>query len=240
MPRVSVIELPAAWGPPGPALALVDRALAEGPPADLTLLPEMSLSGYVSPAIEFDLTAFSEPIDGPTALALADLAKKHRTHLVGPLVLSDAGRLFNATVGFAPDGSRFLLYKKRHPWIPEEWATAGSDPHPLFRVGDLNVTVACCYDLHFLAREAKDTLDAADLLLFPSAWVEERDSRLRRLSAIARAHRVQVAAANWGPGVVAVKGQGGSAIFDATGTIVARVEPGSYAISAECGFAPKG
>lgn len=240
MLRVSVIELPAAWGDPRPALALVDRALEEAPATDLALLPEMSLSGYVSPAFDFDLSGFAEPVDGPTAVALGGLARKHHTHLVGPLVLSEDGRLFNATVGFAPDGSRFLLYKKRHPWMPEEWAAVGADPHPLVRVGDLQVTVACCYDVHFLAREARDTLDAADLLLFPSAWVEERDSRLRRLSAIARTHRMHVAAANWGPGVVSVKGQGGSAILDASGTIVARVSPGSHAVSAECGFVPKG
>jgi 5-aminopentanamidase len=224
---VSVIELPAAWGESGPALALVDRVLGEGPSTDLALLPEMGLRGYVSPTIEFDLTSFAEPIAGPTALALADLARRHRTHLVGPLVLAEDDRLFNATVGFAPDGSRFLLYKKRHPWIPEEWATPGPDPHPLFRVGDLTVTVACCYDVHFLAREARETLDEADLLLFPSAWVEERDSRLRRLSAIARAHRVHVAAANWGPGILHVKGQGNSAVLDSNGEIVARVEPGT-------------
>jgi 5-aminopentanamidase len=226
--RVSVIELPAAWGESGPALELVDRVLGEGPATDLALLPEMSLRGYVSPAIDFDLSRFAEPIDGGTALALAALAKKHATHLVGPLVLAeDDGRLFNATVGYAPDGSRFLLYKKRHPWIPEEWATAGPDPHPLFSVGGRKVTVACCYDVHFLVREARATLDDADLLLFPSAWVEEDDSRLRRLSAIARAHRIHVAAANWGPGVLHVKGQGSSAILDANGDIVARVEPGT-------------
>jgi 5-aminopentanamidase len=233
--RVSVIELPAAWGDPTPALELVDRVLERAPPTDLALLPEMSLSGYVSPAIEFDLTRFAEPIDGPTAVALAGLAKKHRMHLVGPLVLADAGQLFNASVGFDPDGMRFLLYKKRHPWMPETWATPGADAYPLVRVGDLSVTVACCYDLHFLAREAPETLDVADLLLFPSAWVEERDSRLRRLATIARAHRIQIAAANWGSGVVSVKGQGSSAILDANGRIVARVEPGSYVASAACG-----
>lgn len=227
MLRVSVIELPAAWGDAAPALALVDRALGAAPRVDLALLPEMALRGYVSPEIDFDLTAFAEPIDGPTALALAALAKKHATHLVGPLVLDEDGARFNATVGYAPDGSRFLLYKKRHPWIPEEWATPGPDPYPLVSVGDRRVTVACCYDVHFLAREARDTLDAADLLLFPSAWVEEHDTRLRRLAAIARAHRVAIAAANWGPGVVHVKGQGSSAIFDASGAIVARVEPGT-------------
>lgn len=235
MLRVSVIELPAAWDDPGPALELVDRVLTEGPPTDLTLLPEMSLRGYVSPAIDFDLSRFAEPIDGTTAVALATLARKHRTHLVGPLVLAEGGFLFNATVGFAPDGSLFFLYKKRHPWIPEEWATPGPDPHPVFAIAGVNVTVACCYDVHFLAREARETLDAADLLLFPSAWVEERDSRLRRLSAIARAHRLHVAAANWGPGVLHVKGQGSSAIIDPNGDIVTRVEPGTLRADWTCG-----
>lgn len=226
MLRVSVIELPAAWGESGPALELVDRALSSGPATDLALLPEMALRGYVSPALDFDLTSYAEPLGGATTVALGELAKMHRTHLVGPLVLEEEGRLYNATVGFAPDGSRFLLYRKRHPWIPEEWATAGGDPHPLFTLGDLKITVACCYDVHFLVEEARETLDAADLLLFPSAWVEERDSRLRRLSTIAREHRMHVAAANWAPGVVRVKGQGGSAILDTRGAIVARVEPG--------------
>jgi predicted amidohydrolase len=233
--RVSVIELPAAWGEPGPALELVDRALTDGAPADLALLPEMSLRGYVSPAIDFDLSCFAEPIDGPTALALAALARKHHTHLVGPLVLAEDDRLFNTTAGFGPDGSRFLLYKKRHPWIPEEWATPGPDPHPLFSIGGLKVTAACCYDVHFLRREAGETLDAADLLLFPSAWVEERDSRLRRLSELARAHRIHVAAANWGPGVLQVKGQGSSAILDRSGEVVARVEPGGVRADATLG-----
>jgi 5-aminopentanamidase len=231
--RVSVIELPATWGEPGPALELVDRVLREGKPTDLVLLPEMSLRGYVSPDIDFDVSHYAEPIDGPTALALANLARTHRTHLVGPLVLAEEGRLFNATLGYAPDGSRFLLYKKRHPWIPEEWATPGPDAHPLFDVGGVKTTVACCYDVHFLAGEARETLDAADLLLFPSAWVEERDTRPRRLSAIARTHRIAVAGANWGPGVLHVKGQGGSMILDPNGDVLARVEPGTLRADAQ-------
>jgi predicted amidohydrolase len=90
------------------------------------------------------------------------------------------------------------------------------------------VTVACCFDVHFVAHEAGATLDAADLLLFPSAWVEEgEDTRLARLAAIARAHDVAVAAANWGPGVVHVPGQGGSTILDARGEVLARVRGGA-------------
>lgn len=226
--RVAVVEMPATWGEPERALATIDQVLTEGPPADLVLLPEASLTGYVSPEIDFDLSRFAEPIDGATARALAELARRHQTHLVGPLVLAEGRATFNATVAFDAEGRRSFVYRKRHPWIPEEWATPGRDPYPLVRIGDLAVTVACCFDVHFLAGEARETLDAADLLLFPSAWVEERnDSRLSRLSAIARGYSVAVAAANWGPGVVYVPGQGSSAILDARGEIVARVAPGA-------------
>ena len=226
--RVAVVELPATWGEPDRALVAVDAILAGGSATDLVLLPEASLTGYVSPAIDFDLTRFAEPIDGPTAHTLAALAKKHATHLVGPLILREDACCFNATVGFAPDGTRTFLYKKRHPWIPEEWATPGADPHPLVDIAGVAVTVACCYDLHFLAREAKDVLSEADVLLFPSAWVEERDSRPRRLANIARDYGLWVVAANWGPGIPNVRGQGGSMVVDPNGEVVTRVDPGAF------------
>ena len=229
--RVAVVELPATWGEPERALATVETVLARGPDAELVVLPEASITGYVSPAGDFDLSRFAEPYDGPTARALAALAARHRTHLAGPLVLADAGACFNVTAVFGPRGETIALYKKRHPWMPEHWASPGGEPPPLLRLGGLAVTVACCFDVHFVQAEAGDVLDAADLLLFPSAWVDETSpevggSRLPMLADIAREHRIAIAAANWGPGDVQIEGQGGSAIFDAEGDIVARVAPG--------------
>lgn len=224
---VAVVEMPATWGEPERALELVDAVLTAGPHADLVLLPEASLTGYVSPEADVDLSRFAEPIDGPTAHALAGFARAHRTHLVGPLVLAEGGACFNATVAFDPEGRLSFVYRKRHPWIPERWATPGSEPYPLVEIGGLRVTAACCFDVHFLAREARATLLDADLLLFPSAWVEEgEDTRLARLSSIARTFSIAVAAANWGPGLVLVPGQGGSAIVDAHGETLVRVERG--------------
>lgn len=220
MLRVTVLELPATWGDPGPALAAVDSELARGEPSDLVLLPEASLRGYVSPEGEFDLAPFAEPLDGPTARALAAMACRHRTNLVGPLVLAEGAHCYNAMVGFDRHGAPLFTYRKRHPWIPETWASAGPEPAPLIDVEGTRVTIAICYDLHFLAEDAGAALDAADLLLFASAWVEENDSRPKRLPELARAHRIAIANANWGSGVVHVAGQGGSSIHDAQGRVV--------------------
>ena len=225
MLRVTVLELPATWGDPRAALATVTSELERGPATDLVLLPEASLTGYVSAAGTFDLAPFAEPLDGPTARAVAALARRHRVHLVAPLVLAEEGRHYNAMVAFDRDGERVFTYRKRHPWFPETWASAGEQAAPVVDIEGMRVTVAVCFDVHFLAEDATEALDAADLLLFPSAWVEEEDSRPAMLAELARRHRIAIANANWGPGVVRIAGQGGSSIVGAGGDVLAFTSP---------------
>jgi 5-aminopentanamidase len=223
--RITVLELPATWGDPRIALSTVATELERGAPTDLVLLPEASLSGYVSETGTFDLAAFAEPIDGPTTRAVAALARRHRVHLVAPLVLAEGALRYNAMVGFDRNGDTIFTYRKRHPWFPESWAAPGEHAAPSIDIEGLRVTIAVCFDVHFLEADAADALDAADLLLFPSAWVEEEDSRPAMLAALARRHRVAVANANWGAGIVRIAGQGGSSILDASGEMLARTSP---------------
>ncbi len=217
-----MLELPARWNAREAALDDADRLLRRGP-TDLAILPELALTGYVSPEGNCDLRPFAEPLDGPTVRAGRDLAAAHRLHLVLPLVLAEAGAFFNAVVVLRPDGSVAARYAKRHPWFPERWATPGREKPPCFRVGALTVTVAICFDGHFLPYDAGDVLARADLLVFPSAWVDDEDTRLPLLRSLARRFGVAVANANWGPGVVVVPGQGGSCVLDAQGRLLAEV-----------------
>jgi predicted amidohydrolase len=221
--RVTVLELPASWGDPRGALERAAAELERGPATDLVLLPEAALTGYVSPDGDFDLSAFAEPLDGPTARALSDLARRRNVNLVAPLVLAERGRHYNAMLAFDRRGEPIFTYRKRHPWFPEAWATPGAEPLPVVDIEGARVTIAVCYDVHFVSEESASSLDAADLLLFPSAWVEERDSRRTMLPELARRHRVAVANANWGPGVLRVPGQGDSSVIDARGRVLARV-----------------
>lgn len=226
--NVSVLELPASWGDPGRVLDEADAALRDGLPTDLAILPEAALTGYVSADGDFDLSRFAEPLDGRTSTMCGDLAADHGIHLVAPLALREGDCCFNAVVLYAPSGAPKVAYKKRHPWYPEGWATAGRDPLPLVQVGDLTVTMAICFDLHFLPAESAPALAAADLLIFSSAWVDEEEpARIPLMTKLARDFKIHVANANWGPGVVSYRGQGGSCIIDAAGTIVGSVTPGS-------------
>ena len=218
--RLTILELAARWGEAPAVLDEVDARIAEGPATDLVLLPEAALHGYVSPTGDFDLARFAEPLDGPTAQRCAEIARARGVHLVAPLVLREGAALYNAIVGFAPEP--VFVYRKRHPWFPETWATPGSEAPPLVELGGRTVTAAICFDVHFLAEDAAKQLAAADVLLFPSAWVEEVDSRPQLLAALARRFGVTIANANWAPGVVRIAGQGGSAVYNPRGEVIAR------------------
>src|SRR5262249_29235131 len=150
------------------------------------------------------------------------IATSHRVHLVAPLVLHEGDAIYNAMACWDPRGERAFVYRKRHPWLPETWATPGPDAPPVIELDGRAITIAICYDVHFLPSDAAAGLAAADVLLFPSAWVEQPDLRVPRLAAIARRFDLHVVNANWGPGIVRVPGQGGSCVIAPDGRAIAR------------------
>lgn len=207
--RVTVLELPARWGAVDEQLALVARELERAPPGDLVLLGEASLTGYLP-----DPSSLAEPRGGETEQRLAALAERFGCVLVGPLIERDGARVFNA-VG----ASGLFHYRKRNPWYVEEWASPGEEPARVFAVAGKRVTVCICFDIHFLEKVE------ADVLLFPSAWVDdEGDARATLLPEVARKLGVAVVNANWGVGTPRVPGQGGSMVVSASGEVLARCD----------------
>jgi predicted amidohydrolase len=224
MATFAVIEVPARFGDTESSLAWLDNILPDVR-ADVVLLPETCLTGYVSPQGEFDLQSFAEPLNGPLARALAKRAQNLGIHLGWPLVERDGTRFFNSYCISDPAGQLVAHYRKRHPWYPETWAAAGEEPYPVCTIAGVEVTIAVCFDIHFLADEAAEVLDRVDVLLFPSAWVEaeaEPDGRNEIFAALTRRFGVGIVNANWGPGDVVLAGQGGSRIVGPDGREVAR------------------
>lgn len=231
--RATILELSARWDATERSLEEVDELLSasssRAPGSDLVVVPELSFTGYVSPDLKFDLTPLAEPIDGRTIRSSSALARKHRTHLVVPLVLAEGERVHNASIVLAPSGEVIATYRKRHPWFPERWAAPGKNAMPLFDVCGYNVTIAICYDAHFIAHDSPEILARADILTFPSAWVDEDDSRLPLLRRLARTFDLAIVNANWGEGDpdghLQIPGQGRSVILDRDGRVQAEVVP---------------
>ena len=225
--RIAVVELSARFAEPDAAFADLERLLvgvdrAETP--HLVLLPEASLGGYVSSEGDFDLRPFAEPLHGPTTDRVARLAARAGCCIAAPLIEEDDGRLFNAFVVVDPDARIVHHYRKHHPWYPETWATPGARAPSTFELHGRRLGLAICFDIQFVQLDSREMLEEADVLLFPSAWVDDGDDDLRAplFETIASRFHLTVANANWGPGAPAVSGQGTSRVVSPHGE-VARV-----------------
>jgi len=224
--RVVAVELPSRHGDPDAQLVALDRALASLPPGGPTLavLPELALTGYVSARGDFDVSRHAEALDGPLLRRVASVAVARQVALLASWVERDGARCFNSAALIDESGATALHYRKRHPWYPETWATAGDLGTPVATLHGRRVAVAVCFDVHFVSDDAGDVLDAVDALLFPSAWVDEDDADARGaiLPALAARHGCAVVNANWGRGTPRVPGQGGSRIVLGGGMTVGR------------------
>jgi 5-aminopentanamidase len=236
--RVAAIELRARHGDPAAQLLALDGALASLPRGEPTLavLPELALTGYVSPRGEWDQSRFAEAIDGPLIRGVAALAAARGVAVLASWVERAGDRCFNSAALIDDRGETALHYRKRHPWIPERWATPGDLGTPVGTLFGRRVAVAVCFDVHFISADAGAVLDSVDALLFPSAWVDDdlRDHRGDLLPSLAARHGCAVVNANWGHGAPSVPGQGASRIVLGDGSTVARAgaSPGVPVVTA--------
>lgn len=216
--RLTALQLPARFDALPEQLRFAETLLEGGPGTDVVLLSEAILTGYVSPRGDFGLAHLAEPLLGAAHRGLAHLARRFDALVVGPVIERDGDALYNSMVGVTPGGATLLHYRKHHPWFPETWATPGAAPGAVVEWRGKRLVPAICFDVQFLSADNGPALDAADVLLFSSAWVEdEGDSLPSKLAALAQHHRLSVLCANWGPGTPRVPGQGGSMFVTAKG-----------------------
>jgi len=232
--KVGILELPAVFGQMAPMLALVEHCLAQGVGRfDVLALPEASITGYLAVTHQ-GVDETRSPADHAEHEAamvhgqlqeLRCMARKHGVALVAPHMEGVAGVVYNTQIALDANGALVHRYRKRHPWYPEVWATPGAEPFPVFEWLGVPSSMAICFDAHFLADEAGDALRRAKVLYFSSAWVDDGTVDLRDalLSSLAQDHGIWVVNANWGPGEIRVRGQGGSRVLSPAGKRVERL-----------------
>jgi predicted amidohydrolase len=149
------------------ALRMIDRA----PQSDLILLPEVWPCGFFS----FDrYRDDSEALDGFMVNAFKDMARKRNCHiLMGSMIESDGGNLYNSSIFLDPKGNVVARYRKIHLFGYQskeaEILTPGND----VVVTDCPWGISgfsTCYDLRFpeLFRHMVDR--GATFFLVASAW----------------------------------------------------------------------
>ena len=158
--------------PPGDLAANVDR-LAElvrkhAGEGELVVAPELVTSGYDLEVLARRGKELAEPLDGPIAARMSELATQTGATLVLGLLERDGDVLYDTVVTVAPDG-HVTPYRKSHLY-PTESAlfAAGTElvvaPTPAGRLG-----MMICFEHAFPDVATTLALRGAQILVIPSA-----------------------------------------------------------------------
>lgn len=243
--RIAAVQM--ISGPePAPNLATAGRLIAAAVDAGarLVALPEYF---PIIGGSDADRLAAREPAGhGPIQDFLAAAALRHGVWLVGgsiPLVADAPGKLRNACLVFAPDGTCAVRYDKIHLFgfqkgaecYDEAETIEAGPPEPVaFDTEFGRVGLGICYDLRF--PELFRAMGELDLIVLPAAFTDTTGRAHWEILLRARAVENQcylLAAAQGGAHPGGRITHGNSMIVDPWGTVLARADKGETVVAAE-------
>ncbi len=209
--------------------------------ADLVVLPELWPVG----AFAFDRFAgCAEPLDGPTAEAMAAAARDagvwlHAGSIVELGSATGDGPLYNTSLLFAPDGTLDSVYRKIHRFgFDRGEAVLMAAGHEVVTARldgpDTTIGLATCYDLRF-PEQFRLLVDAgAELMVVPAGWPARRRAHW---SVLARARAVECQAYVLACGTAGthadVEQAGYSVVVDPWGEVLAEAGPGEEVLTVD-------
>src|SRR6266581_5675113 len=153
-------------------LRLVEEAAQHG--ARLIVLPEMATTGYCW-ASRTEIAPHVEPIPGPTADRFQRLASTCDCYIALGLPEVDltTNVYYNSLALIGPEGI-IGTYRKIHSYISEpRWARDGDLGWPVWETPLGRLGALICMDAEFFESARILALRGADVLLFPTNWLDE-------------------------------------------------------------------
>lgn len=179
--RVACYQGPATDHPDGSPDPAADReanltalehaaAFAAEGEARLLVVPEMFLTGYrIGPDA---VRALAEPADGPSAAAVAEIARRNGVAIVYGYPESDlGGDVYNAVQLIDREGTRLANYRKTHLFgaVDREAFTPGGELVVQAELDGVTVGLLICYDVEFPEAVRAHALAGTELLVVPTA-----------------------------------------------------------------------
>lgn len=197
---------------------LAELAAARG--AEVVVFPELSLTSY-----ELDLAealAFSP--DDVRLAPLVEVATANAVVLVIGAPIRLASGLHIGAIVLEP-GRSTKVYTKRHLHGSESDVFVPGSLDPILALGEDRIALAICADTSHpehaeSAAKRGATLYLAGVFFTPEGYPASSD----RLAGYAAQHEVTVVMANSGAPATAFASAGGSAVWSASGALVARLE----------------
>ena len=164
---IALLQYPVEWANPQANIGLLDERLrAIAGKVDMAVVPEMFSTGFCT-----DRPGLAEPWGGPTCQALQRMANSYDMAIVGSMMATDNGRLYNRGFLFRP-GDTPLYYDKHHLYKSggeAEFFTPGNK-RAVWEFRGVKIRLVVCYDLRFPVWLRQDKNDLYDLLICVACW----------------------------------------------------------------------
>ncbi len=212
-------------------LRLTEEAAQHG--ARLIVHPELATTGYCWLSRE-EVAPYVEPVPGPTTDRFAQLTAQYDCYIATSFPEVDPATkvYYNCMVLIGPEGL-IGVYRKIHSYISEpRWARDGDLGFPVWDTPLGRLAGIICMDADFFEAARIPALHGADVLLFPTNWLEEKCPSSRWL-ARAFENGVYFIAANRCGLERTVQFSGGSCVLDPDGTIQAYLDNGEGIVYGE-------
>ena len=197
-------------------------ALAARSDADILVLPELALTGYLF-ADRAELLDLAAPAGGAVEARLAQIAGDTACHLVVGLAEREGRRAYNSSILVGPAGVAGR-YRKAHLFDGEkELFEPGELPLAVWPVGGVRVGMMICFDWIFPEVTRTLALRGADVVAHPSNLVLPLCQRVMPSRCIEN-RLFAITANRWGTerrGERELAFTGGSGIWDPSGLALA-------------------
>lgn len=167
--KVAAVQFAPRFGDVGGNIEKIVR-MVSGEDADLYVLPELALSGYLFESRD-EAFSLAQQQDDPVFRELAELASAREATIVVGFAEQDGGSLFNSSLLIGPGGAR-SCYRKLHLFKGEKRIFDPGDlaPSPS-RVGNVVVGMMVCFDWIFPEVARSLALEGVQVLCHPANLV---------------------------------------------------------------------
>ncbi len=161
--------------------------------ADIILLPEYTMGNPLDMTPD-ELTNYAEDIDGYFFRRLLKYSIEYGVTIIAGLFEKADDGVYNTAVKFSSGEGMERIYRKTHlfdayGYKETDYFKHGNEPSKIFSIKNVKFAVAICFDIRFPELFRYYSLNGAEVILVPSAWVRGpmKEETLRFL-ARARAH----------------------------------------------------
>ena len=155
------------------SIALAHQAASQG--AQILCFQELFYGPYFCQVQEPEYYGYAEPVPGPTAEKMMELARQTQMVVIAPIYEEEQpGVYYNTALVIDADGRYLGKYRKSHiPQVRGFWEKyyfrPGNLGYPVFETAVCKVGVYICYDRHFPEGWRALGLAGAEVVFNPSA-----------------------------------------------------------------------